>query len=109
MDNVTDVSLLTRKQDKFHPTQLLVSILQPTMHKRNPTSLYAEISELLVFRKRVNKSEVDALQVDICAYKPYEFTRHYINNTDPARSIVVKWEPQIKPRCHTELHRTQLS
>ena len=56
-----EVSLLTRKQDKLHPTQLLVSILQPTTHERNPTSLYAEISELLVFRKRVNNSQVERL------------------------------------------------
>ena len=109
MDHVTNVSLLAHKQDKLHPTQLLVSILQPTTHERNPTNLYAEISDLLVFRKRVNDSQVDALQFDICAYKPYEFTKQYINYTDPARSIVVKWEPQSKPRCHTDLQRTQLS
>ena len=75
MDPVNEVSLLTHKQDKLHPTQLLVSILQPTTPERNPTSLYTAISELLVFRKRVNETEVDALQIDICAYKPYEFTK----------------------------------
>ena len=107
MDPVNEVSLLTRKQDKLHPTQLLVSILQPTTPERNPTNFYAAISELLVFRKRTNDTEVGALQIDICAYQMYEFTKQYINYTDPARSIVVKWEPQSKPRCHTTLHMTQ--